>query len=110
MPADIEHLADLLVSHIHGSANFFGGLLAFINLSQAMKSLSHAIDGLADMDWQPDRATLIGDRPRNCLPNPPGGVGAELETALVIEFIGRLHETDIALLDQVQERHAASHV
>jgi len=37
------------------------------------------------------------------LPDPPGGVGAELVPAAVFEFVNRFHQPDIAFLDEVEE-------
>jgi hypothetical protein len=48
-------------------------------------------------------AIAPGDR----LPDPPGGVGREFVAAAIFELIDRLHEADIALLDEVQELKAA---
>src|SRR5215469_14644178 len=53
---------------------------------------------------------LIGDGARDGLPDPPRRVGAELVPALVLELVDRLHEADVALLDQVQELQAAVRV
>jgi hypothetical protein len=46
------------------------------------------------------RPILLGDR----LADPPGRVGRELEALAVVELLGRSHEAQRALLDQVQER------
>src|SRR5262245_43009505 len=52
-------------------------------------------------------ACLIGDRARDRLPDPPRGIGRELVAAPVLELIDRLHQPDIAFLDQVEELQAA---
>jgi hypothetical protein len=59
------------------------------------------------MDGDADGARLVGDRARNRLPDPPGGIDRELVAAPVLEFIDRLHQSDIAFLDQVKELQAA---
>ena len=59
---------------------------------------------------QADRAALVGDGAGDGLANPPGGVGAELEAALVVELVGGLHQADVAFLDQIQEGQAATDV
>src|SRR3982074_330290 len=41
------------------------------------------VDRLHHVDGDPDRPGLIGDRPGDGLPDPPGGVGGEL-VALVV--------------------------
>jgi hypothetical protein len=57
-----------------------------------------------------DRARLVGDRPADHLPDPPGRVGRELVAALVVELLDRAHETQVALLDHVGEQQAAADV
>ena len=39
-------------------------------------------------------------------PDPPHGVGGETEPALGLELSKRLHQTDVALGDQIGQRHA----
>ena len=54
-----------------------------------------------------DGARLIGDRARDRLPDPPRGVGRELVAAAVLELVDRLHQADVAFLDEVEELQAA---
>src|SRR6516225_5197074 len=51
------------------------------------------------MHGNADGARLVGDRARDRLPDPPRGIGREL--------VDRLHQADIAFLDQVEELQAA---
>src|SRR5581483_5419508 len=50
-----------------------------------------------------DRAALVGQRPRHRLPNPPGGIRAELEASGVIELFHGAKQADTALLDEVAQ-------
>ena len=54
-----------------------------------------------------DGARLVGDRARDRLPDPPRRVGRELVAAAVLELVDRLHQADVAFLDQVEELQAA---
>ncbi len=54
-----------------------------------------------------DGARLVGDGPGDGLPDPPRGVGRELVAAPVLELVHRLHQADVAFLDQVQELQPA---
>ncbi len=54
-----------------------------------------------------DGARLVGDGASDGLPNPPGGVGGELVAAAVFELVHRLHQAEVAFLDQVKELKAA---
>ena len=55
------------------------------------------------MHRNPDRSRLVRNRAGNGLTNPPGGIGGELVSALVLELFDRLHEPDISFLDEVEE-------
>jgi len=59
------------------------------------------------VDRDPDGARLVGDRPRDGLADPPGGVRGEFETLRVVEFVDRAHEAQVAFLDQVEKGEAA---
>ncbi len=59
------------------------------------------------MHRNPDGARLVGDRTGDRLANPPCGIGREFIAAAIFEFINRLHQADIAFLNQVKELQAA---
>ncbi len=44
------------------------------------------------------------------MPDPPRGVGGELESTTKLESVDRLHEAEVAFLNQVEERKTAVHV
>ncbi len=54
-----------------------------------------------------DGARLIGDGTGDGLADPPRSVGGELVAAAVLELVYRLHQTDVAFLNQVQELQTA---
>ena len=55
---------------------------------------------------QADRPGLVCQRSGYRLPDPPGGVGGELEPAAVVELLDCPHQPDRPFLDQVEERQA----
>ena len=63
------------------------------------------VDRLDHVDWDSDRAGLVCDGPCDGLADPPSGVRGELEAAAIVEFLDRAHQSEIAFLDEVQERH-----
>ena len=69
--------------------------------------LSQEID---NVDGQANRASLVGDRSRNGLTDPPVHVGGEAEAALWIVFVDAAIEPEIALLNEIQEGHAPANV
>ena len=48
-------------------------------------------------------ARLIGNGAGNGLTNPPSGVSGEFVATTVFKLVDRLHETNVAFLDEVQE-------
>src|SRR5262249_55507991 len=67
-----------------------------------------AIERLDHVHRDADRARMVGDGPRDGLADPPGGIGRKLEPAPILEAIDRLHEADIAFLDEVEQRQLAA--
>ena len=65
------------------------------------------VDGLDHVHRNADGARLVGDRACDRLPDPPSGIGRKLVAAAILELIDRLHQPDIAFLDQVEELQAA---
>ena len=68
------------------------------------------VNGLNHVNGNPDRPRLVGDRAGDGLTDPPGGVGTELESLLVIVLFHRLQQAQVSLLDQIQELHAPAHI
>lgn len=62
------------------------------------------------MHGDTDGARLIRDRAGDGLANPPGRVGRKFESLGVVKLIHRLDQAEVALLDQVEELHAAPHI
>ena len=54
-----------------------------------------------------DGPRLVGNGASDRLANPPGGVSRELVSAAIFELVHRLHQTDVAFLDQIEELQAA---
>src|SRR6218665_1478071 len=103
---DLHDLADLVLGYLH-----FGGQQRGIGLeAELLQVLAadavHLVDGLYHVHRDADGARLVGDRARNGLADPPGGVGRKFVAAAVFEFVHGLHQADVALLYQVQELQA----
>ena len=62
------------------------------------------------MHGNADGARLIGDGTGDGLTDPPRRVRRELEALLVVELLHRLHEAEIALLDEVEKEHPAADI
>ncbi len=61
------------------------------------------IDRFDHMNRNTDRAGLIRNRARDRLTDPPSRIGRKFVSAAIFKFIHRLHEADIALLDQIKK-------
>src|SRR5262249_60885962 len=64
-------------------------------------------DGLDHVHGDTDGARLVGGASTDRLADPPGGVGRELVATAILELVDRLHQADVAFLNQVEELQAA---
>jgi hypothetical protein len=110
MARDIHDLQDFRLGQIGGASDLGGSRFPLENLLEPVRGFPHPVDRFTDMDWQADGAALVGDRPGDRLANPPCGIRAELEAALVVELVGGLHQTDVAFLNQIEEGKPASDI
>ena len=110
LAAVLLDLDDLLRGHVQLDGQLLRGGLT----SQVLKHLAlHAgelVDDLDHVHRDADGAGLVSHRAGNGLANPPGGVGGELEALGVVELLHGADEAQVALLDEVQEEHAAARV
>ena len=73
------------------------------SLSQLTRSTQINIQLFKHMHRQPNGTGLIHQSPLNGLPDPPGGIGRESVTQFRVKFFNGSHQTQIALLDQIQK-------
>ena len=104
---DLHHLADLVLGHLHFLGQLLRRRLAAVLLEHLAGNAVQLVYGLDHVHRDADRARLVGDRTRDRLPDPPRRISRELEPAAVLELVHRLHQADVALLDQVQELQPA---
>src|SRR5262249_54748062 len=106
LPGKLETFPHLLQRH----AELLGELLRRRLAADLAEQLSRCADDLVEdlrhMHGNANGARLVADRAGDRLPDPPGGIGRELVAAPVLELIDRLHQADIAFLDQVEELRA----
>ena len=57
-----------------------------------------------------DCTGIICQSPGNCLADPPGRIGTELISLCIVKLIHGFHQSDISLLNQIQEAHATAHI
>jgi len=71
------------------------------------RDANQLVDDLDHVHREADGARLVGNGSGDGLANPPRGVGGKLVAAAVLKLVHRLHQADVALLDQVQELQPA---
>src|SRR5215472_17809256 len=109
-PRDLEDLSHYIEWQVHPLRDFLRGRFASEFLYEMSRRPDELIDCLDHMYRDTDRSGLIGNCPGNRLPDPPGGIGTRLIPAFVLELIHRLHQTDVSLLNQIQELKPAVRV
>ena len=100
----------LRLDEIHFHRDFLGGWVSAQFLRQIALHPQQTVDAFDHVHGDADRAGLVGDGAADRLANPPGGVGAEFEAQLVIEFLDRPQQAQVAFLNQIQEAHAPADV
>ena len=107
---EVEQLLDALL----GKAAFVGELFRRRIAVQLLRKLAarahHPAHLLGDVDREADRAALVGERAGDRLADPPGRVGRKLVAHAVVELLDRADQAEVALLDQVEQRHAGPRV
>ena len=104
---DLLRFADRVNGKVHAPCEFLGGRLAPEFLDKLTAGAGLLVDRFDHVDGHADGARLVGDGAGDALANPPSRVSGEFVTAAPFEFVCALHEADIALLDQIEELHAA---
>src|SRR5579875_2193039 len=104
---DLDDLAHLLRADLHLSSDLLRRRLPTQVLQQAAADTNQAVDGFHHMHRNANRARLVSNCARDCLANPPRRVRAELVALRIIELLHGPDQTDIPLLDQVQQAHTA---
>src|SRR5205823_13849499 len=98
---------DLLDGVIEGLGDLLRGRRAAELLGQFRLLLGEAPEEQLDVDGEADGPRLIGESPRHRLPYPPDRVGGEACASAGLEFLHRLEESQVALLDEIEQGEAA---
>ena len=104
---DLEHPAHLGLGNVHALGNLCRPGFAAQLLDQLPRDANQFVDDLDHVHREADGARLVGNGAADCLANPPRGISGELVAAAVLELVHRLHEADVALLNQVEELQPA---
>ena len=107
---NLHNLHDLFLGHIESLCEFRDTRLIAELQRQLSLHLAHLVDSLDHVHRHAYGSRLICERARHGLAYPPSRIGRELKALLGIELLDTLDETQVALLHEVQEAHAASRV
>ena len=107
---DLDDLTHALDGDVHLVRDLLGSGFAAQLLQELSAHAHQLVDGLDHVDRDPDGPGLVRDGPGDGLADPPGCIGGELEALAVVEFLDGLDQAQVALLDQVQEEHAAADI
>ena len=102
---EVEGVADVPACAFH--PRFLLGSVRGKVLRKLFLRAPELIHDFNHVNWNPNRAGLVGDGARDGLANPPDGVGGELVAAAILEFLDAFHQADVAFLNQIEERMAA---
>ena len=110
LAAVLLDLDDLLGGHVELLGQLLRGGLAAQVLEHLALHAGQLVDDLDHVHRDADGARLVGHRAGDRLADPPRRVGRELEALGVVELLDRTDQAEVALLDEVQEQHAAAGV
>src|SRR5690606_36331588 len=103
---DREGALDLLVGEIQLVGDLLDGRLAAKLLEQDGGPPADAVQGPGAVERDADDAALLREGLEDRLPDPPDGVGDELDALGLVELPGGADEAEVALVDEVPERDA----
>src|SRR5215471_12122484 len=103
---DLQRLAYLFERHVELLGKLLGRWLAAYLVEHLPTRTHDLVDDLDHVNGYTNGARLICERAADRLSNPPGGVGRKLISAPILKFVDRLHQADIAFLNQVEEMQA----
>ncbi len=101
---DLHHAVD---GQVHLQGDLLGSGLPAEILVELPLHPHELVDRLDHVHGNSNGARLVRDRPGDRLANPPRGIRGELISLGVVEFLDRPDETQVALLDQIEEEHSA---
>ena len=107
---DLQNAANLLFRQIHAFRQHRRMRFLTRLLQDFARNAVQLVDRFDHVHRHANRPGLVGERTRHSLTDPPRGVRRKLPAATVFELVHRLHQADVAFLDQIEEMHAAVHV
>ena len=101
----LQQLADARDRVAGGGGDLLVGGLAVQLLGEFAAGALHAAHLVGDVHGESDRASLVDERAHHGLPDPPRCVRREPVAHRPVELLDGADQAEVALLDQVEERH-----
>ena len=108
--SNLDDFPHLLFRNAHFLGDLIGAGLPAVLLYQLPIYPDKLVDGFYHMHRDPNGPCLIGNGSGNSLMDPPGRISGELIAFTVVKFFHRLDKPQVALLDQIQKQHPATHI
>ncbi len=106
----LQQRGDLARRHLHDLGDLLDRGVALQLDGQLGDGLADAVQQVGLLLRQAERPGLIREGMNDGLAHPPDGIRDELDVLAGIEALGSLDESDIALVDQIQEGQSAAAV
>ena len=107
---DLHDLAYFFFRHLHFHCQFFCSRFTAQFLQQLSGNTDEFIDGFYHVYRDTDGSCLIGNGTGNGLSDPPCRICGEFEAFMEVEFFNGFDQTQITLLNQIQEQHTAANI
>ena len=107
---DLQHLAHTRNRHVQSIRHLLRGRFAPQLLQKGARHAERLVDCLHHMHRHSNGPAGIRNAPGDCLADPPGCVRTKFKTLCIVELVHRFHQSHVAFLNQIQERHPAADV
>src|SRR4029453_5090456 len=102
-----QRLFDLSLCNARACSNLVGLWLAPMLLMKFAPLAMNLPCGSRHVPGDANHAALVGHGTRDRLPDPPNGIGRELDATPIVVLLDRTHETEIAFLDKIGKLQGA---
>src|SRR5690606_25740288 len=100
---NLQYFSSFFYWHFHFLSNFFWSWLSTKLLYKIARGSYEFIDCFDHVNRNTDRSCLVSNCASDRLTDPPCCVCREFVTSSIFEFINSFHQTDVTLLDEIQE-------
>ena len=100
----LQHLTDFFRVYIGDGCQFVDRGHPLVFLHEVVGGIGYGVQHALHIERQTHHAALLRDGLQHALAYPPHCIGDELEATGLVKLVGSLHQTYVALVDEVAER------